>query len=73
MKYSIVETEDYDSPFKAAEALANKVCDYLQLGWMPQGGVCVMHCLVDRSRFAGEDSYMAFQAVTHDGDGPLPE
>ena len=72
MKYSIIETYAAEAA-NAVEELTNDMMKYLALNWKPSGGVCVIFCPTDRERYTGADGYMAFQAITHDGDGPLPE
>lgn len=68
MKYLILSAYAEDTASNATDELMNDVQEYLDKGWKPQGGVCVVLSPTDKSRFTGEDGYEAFQALTHDGE-----
>lgn len=68
MHYIILEIFSDEGPMSATEDLQNDVQKYLDKGWKPQGGVCVTFVPLDKSRYSGHDGFMAFQALTHDGE-----
>lgn len=68
MHYIILENFSEEDPMRATEDLQNDVQEYLRKGWKPQGGVCVTFIPLDKSRHSGHDGFMAFQALTHDGE-----
>lgn len=75
MKYWVIDCFDADAS-TAVTALMNGVERFLDLGWKPVGGVCVTHIPHGRNygvELDSDDGYLACQALTHDGDGPLPE
>ena len=74
MKYWIMDCFDEDAP-AATSALIRAVQPFLYLGWKPVGGVTLAYTPhgKDYGNADTEDGWWACQALTHDGDGPLPE
>ncbi len=71
MKYLIVEITNERGEYALVD-LQTEVGNYLALGWRPVGGVCLTFVPIDLTRFGGNDYFLAAQALTHDGEGPLP-
>ena len=71
MEYTIVERTGEKGEDALCE-LQHAVRDYLALRWRPVGGVCLTFVPVDLTRFGGNDYFIAAQALTHAGAGPLP-
>ena len=68
MQYVIIEAFSEVSPLEAIGVLEIEVRDFLNKGWKPQGGVSVTFIPVDKVYYSGDDGFMAFQALTHDGE-----
>lgn len=68
MQYLILSAYAEDTAAEATDTLQNDVQEYLNKGWKPQGGVCVVFSPTDKKRFSGHDGFEAFQALTHDGE-----
>lgn len=69
MQYLVISASADDAAV-ATEELQNDVQTYLDKGWRPQGGVCVVFSPVDQTRFAGNDGFEAFQALVINGEFP---